>query len=154
MKNDKRIILLLSLFWSFSIYGQTILSPKSVVKDTILPNLTSFDPYFSNLNSFNDFNFEDLKFSDYHMDITKYNPMTGTFDTYLSQGSTFPKSSLFYESNISNLGNDLINIFTSRNLISDGISIEPYRNSLNPHGAHDFKSAVIGGFIGTLFQKN
>lgn len=112
----------------------------------------------------------DFKQQDYSVDFTKidfskkeylftaYNNNSNLYDNYYIANNkfSFSNSNTFYTSN-SNLFTDVFVENNTSTLPTNSLFMEtsgrPVRDSFNPHGTNDMKKAILGGFLGLLFNK-
>jgi hypothetical protein len=101
--------------------------------------------------------FPKINFSKKEYVFTAYNNNSNLYDTYFIEDNKYklssssilhtPKSNIFtdifIEKNTSTLQNNSLFFHNSGRLIKD---------SFNPYGTNDMKKAVLGGFLGLLFN--
>lgn len=149
MKNSKRILLFLFIALHISTNAQT--------KDTLAKKNIIFKSYFS-----------DFKTPDYSIDfknvipkknshVSIFNESMYVYDHYIHTGKeyTYTNSTLYYDNS-----NSIINLILDQkaSLMQNNAFMQneykyPIRDSFNPHGATNMKQAVLGGFLGLLFNE-
>jgi len=156
MTNKKSISLIISLLLGISIFAQS--------KDTLMLKNSIFNINAPNFKSTdNSFGLKNIDFQKNTQSLFLYNSTTNLYDTYLHDGSTYiySNSTVFFD-NKSNIFIDLYlgnNSFMENSSHMQNASFRLHENatyrvqdSFNPYGATNIQEALVGGFLGLLFN--
>lgn len=99
------------------------------------------------------FLFKKLNFHDQREPLLLYNSTTNSYNVYLKDSNGYSyigsKTIFRYKSNSLTFNNTLIpNSFS----LNEDVLTYPIKDSFNPYGASNFKEALVGGFLGLLFD--
>jgi hypothetical protein len=149
MKNVKTVFLLLFIAFNISTNAQSLDSLTNKVV-----TLKSFSLYYKTKDYSIDFKNLILKSDEY---ISVFNHSSNTYNHYFNKGDgyMYSNSNIYYQGK----SNPIINYFIENNAVLQDPFVRknnnqyPVRDSFNPHGAKNIGQALLGGLIGTMFNK-
>jgi len=157
MKIIRSVLIIFCLFQSVSFYGQ--------INDST-QNVNALNSYFyTSSQSLKDQTYvlKNLKIQSEGQDLVLYNSTTNLYDVYLDVDNTYSysgstsmfrsKSNFFTTASLGNNSGMENNILLPRTSVLLGENVSyPVRDSFNPHGASNFKEAILGGVLGLIFN--
>lgn len=155
MNRIKSVVLLIYISLNLSVYAQT--------NDTLLTKSAAINLSVAKFNTTgHTFRLKSLKIPKRKTTISVYNKTTNLYDNYLENrnGYIYSNSNIIFETK----SNFLIDLFMGNNSFNQNNSLMQnhymldvhstyrVRDSFNPHGASNIREALVGGFLGLLFD--